>query len=718
MIKNYLLTVGLLSLVLAGGCAKGGNGIFPTVAVSPVNVIANQIYPGQTVTLSATTTNPPYAAVTWSVSGMGTITSTTPPDAGSKISATATYLAQTTVGSQGTVTAALASNTSVTANAILTVVDVTTQVAPLTPNVGPNLTQQFAAVAVPDDAPQTFTWTCTANNVQCANFKQDPNISGLAYYTAQDNCSGNCVQITAASTLDPGGCSPNPKFCTIGKASLVASRVSGTYAFRFSGYDASNHATAVVGTFTAANGAITSGLEDELTASGWTQHSISGGSYTPTASDPNNSNNGGTLTLTTGAFPDKFQVVLDGAGDLEMIESDGQGAGSGIAQISAGSGAFKGDQTFAFGFTGVDSSGKRVGYAGVFPMDGSGNIVGGQMDVNDNGSSSNSVCSAPPCAVAGTYAANADGFYQLALTSPVAMTFDFYIASGSANKASPLTFYAISTDPGSNPAVSGTIVLQDSSQTYNIAAFNGTSVSALTGVNGANTNVSLTQGVTDGNGDFVGNFDQNNAGTIVTVPASVSAVEFTYTYAASATNGRYTFQMLGNPDASPVVPPLPFILYASGQNRGFLLDQSSPSVMTGTMSPQGKGSGSFSSSELTGTYGAATTSSGTSGVGPIAANLLTTLLTPPSGAETFNISGTQYPGGQTLAGAFNLEVASRENGTGTIALTAPATQNYVIYVVDSAGACSDSSPVCAIQDFFMIDLDTSNPNPSIIFAKQ
>ena len=66
------------------------------------------------------------------------------------------------------------------------------------------------------------------------------------------------------------------------------------------------------------------------------------------------------------------------------------------------------------------------------------------------------------------------------------MDFDFFIASGTASKTNPLTFYAISTDPvATHPAVSGTMVLQDSTQTYNNAAFKGTSVSALTGVNGS-----------------------------------------------------------------------------------------------------------------------------------------------------------------------------------------------------------------------------------------
>jgi hypothetical protein len=46
--------------------------------------------------------------------------------------------------------------------------------------------------------------------------------------------------------------------------------------------------------------------------------------------------------------------------------------------------------------------------------------------------------------------------------------------------------------------------------------------------------------------------------------------------------------------------------------------------MTGTMNPQGKGSGLFGGSSLPGTYAAATTRSGSSGVDPIAANLLLT----------------------------------------------------------------------------------------------
>jgi hypothetical protein len=731
MIKNCLFAVALLSLALAGGCAKGGNGVVPpppavdVTITSPKNVNPTTIYPTQSLTLTAKVSNATTTAVTWSLSGPGTLTPVTPPTT----PATATYVAPATAGSQATVSATLAADTTVKGSLTITIADITTEVTPSTLSVGKGLTQQFTAVAVPDDALQTFTWSCKANGVDCVTFSPNPGVSspGLAVYTANDSCSGTCnVQISAAATLDPTGCSPAPKNCTIAKPSLVASRVSGIYAFRFSGYDSSNHATAVVGTFTVASNGAISGVEDEITSSGPAQHLITGGSYAPISPSDPNSNNAGTLTLTTGSFPNQYQVVLDGAGDIEMIESDGHGTGSGIAQTSSSANLFTGNQTFAFGFTGVDSNGDRVGYVGILPMNGTA-VVGGQMDVNDNGHSSNIVCSASPCTVTGSYLPNGNGSWHLKLTTPVSMGFDFFIASGSTSKASPLTFYAISTDPvTTNPAVSGTMVLQDSTLTYDIAHFKGTSISALTGtVTGANAtctappcaNVSLTLGTADGNGNFSGQFDQNNAGAILSAAQFPPTGSTSYTYAASGTTGRYTLNMLGDPTANPAKAPLPFVLYASGANRGFLLDQSSPSVMTGTMNPQGKGGGAFAGSELPGTFGAATTGSGSSSVTPIAANLLLTF----PGNGIFNVSGTQYPGSQTVTGTLDLNSANGNVGAFTIALTAPSAQSYVIYVLDTSGPCNIlQGPVCAIQSFLMMDVDKTNPNPnaSVIFAQE
>jgi flagellin-like hook-associated protein FlgL len=766
MMRISLLAVALLSLLAIGGCAKGGNGIVPTVTLSittPTNASAQAIYPTQTVTITAMTTTPVNAAVTWNLTGAGSILGTTPASA--TAAATLTYQAPNAVpaaGSQPTITATMTgSSPTVTGTLPMTVVDVTTEVAPITLSMGTGLSQQFTAVALPDYAPQTLTWSCKVGSggQACTNFGPDPNVLGayLYTYTSTDSCSGSgCIQISAASTLDPNGCTPNPTYCTVAAVTPVTSRVNGTYAFQFSGYDSGNNPIAMAGTFVASSsGSITSGLEEVLTSSGPLAQSpiqITGGSYAPSSS-PYNSNNAGTLTLSpSGNYPYKFQVVLDGNGDLEMIESDSNGTGSGIAKISNAK-KFSGTQTFAFGFTGVDSNGKRAGYVGVLPMNGSGSITGGQVDVNDAGTAGSY------SSIAGTYTEDACscGLWHvtgLALASGTTLDFDFFVASGASSKTNPLFLYAISTDTvgASHPAaVSGTMVLQDSTQTYNNAAFNGTSVSALTGVSGSSTNVSLTMASTDGNGHFVGVFDQNDAGTIISVPPSPEATcepplicDFSYTYTAgSSTNGRYVFQMLGNPNANPVVAPLPFVLYASGANSGFLLEcnlqppacgtnqNTDTSVMTGTMTLQETIPSPFglSSSELPGTFAVATTVSGSSTISPIAANLFATWANPGSTTCTSEcVTGTQYPGNQTMTGTFTLSAP----GTGSIALTAPLTDSstYVIYAVDTSGCKAtpkNPNPVCAVQSFYMMGTCTivapatscsTAPPSSILYAEE
>ncbi len=756
--KTFLFAAALASLALAGGCATGGNGTTPppvTIDVSitsPSGANPNALYPTEPVTVTATVSNSKTTAVTWTCTPAGAPCANFAPVTPPTTPATAKYVAPTTPTSGVTVTATLAADSTKTGNLPITVIDVTTDVAPATLSVGQGLTQTFTAVAVPDDAgTQNFTWTCTAGGAPCTTFSPAPNVPspGLAYYTANDTCNTKgCVQISAAAVLaSPTACAgASAGNCTIATATLVPSRVSGTYAFRFSGYDSSNHAVAVAGTFTAtsgANGTATiTGLEDELTSSsGPVQRAITG-TYTPISSSDPNSNNAGTIALALpGIYPNQYQVVLDGAGDIEMIESDGKGTGSGIAQISATptqiSQVFSKTPPpiFAFGFTGVDSGGSRVGYAGLLPMSGTaagGTVANGLIDVNDNGNSINSICGAPPCGVTGTYTQTSNVSWHVALSSPVNMGFDLFVASGTTNKATPLTFYAISTDGGVIPAVSGTMVLEDSTLTYDTAHFKGTSVTALTGTALTATttctappcaNVSLTLGTTDGKGNFAGQFDQNNGGAILSAAKfPPSSGTNNYTYAANSNSGRYTFNLLGDPTATTPVAPIPFVLYATGANRGFLLDTSSQSVITGTMSPQGNPVFGFPGSALPSTFAAATTSSGSSAVDAIADNLLLTWAN--TGACTAAcVNGTQYDAthttGETVTGA-NPGYTLQSTGNGTIVLTAPSAQNYVIYALDISG-CTKTSPVCAVQSFFMMD-ETTTPNPdtnaSIIFAQQ
>lgn len=722
MIKRILFATALLSLALAGGCAKGGSG--PCVTNCPAVTVNDGAISyagvGLSLPMTATVTGASQTAVNWTITGSSCTGSGNPCGTLTNVTtSSATYNAPTTLPSNTSidVVATLQSDSSVSGSAPLTIIPDTSDVSPAQLSVGVGLTQQFTAVAVPDQAPQNFTWSCTAAGSNCVNFSWNQCAScsnGVASYTpvSAEECGNKCVQITATATIDPTGCSGGS--CTMPNATVVNSRISGTYAFQFSGFDSSGKPVKAAGTFTAdTSGTISSGVEDLLNASGpHTAIAITGGAYVPSSSDLPNSNNAGTLTLTSGVSPSQFQVVLDGAGDIQMIESDGNGTGSGVAELASKNQFSQGsNQAFAFGFTGVDSSGNRVGYAGLLPTNGAGAITAGLMDINDNGSTAN-ICGTSPCNLSGSYTYNSStNVGQMVLTSAVTMHFDFFVANGQTKGGNnaPLSIYAISTDPvdTTHPAVMGTITFQNSA-TYNNAAFSGTSVSALIG---ANNNVSLTLGATDGKsggtggtGGFTGTYDWNNAGTMVSVPTAEpcpgkTVCSFTYTYVATNGNvGRYVFQFLGNPNGSPVLAPLPFVLYATGANSGFLLDQSSQAVITGTMTQQTgpkQNKGTFANSSMTGTFALATSSNSVPTQASVTMNLL---LTSPGNA-VFNVAGTEDGNpANAVTGTYNVQ----DTGVGSITLTKPGTANYILYGVNGTqfylidNASKDSGAVSPI----------------------
>jgi hypothetical protein len=750
MIKNFLLAVAVLSLALAVGCAKGGNGIGISidVEVSPSKI--DTVPVSQSVVLTATVTGTSNPAVTWTVSGTdctGSACGTLAPVTPATTPASATYVAPPTAPSPSpyvTITATSAADNKTTGTLQLKVVKVTVVVTPTPVTVGAGLVQQFAAVANPTNAPQTFTWSvnctngtncgsvsCGSNNPTCSTATSDP-----AVFTGGTPQSG--VLVTATSTVQETTTNYGSAAVTVAASRLPA----GTYAFQFSGYNNSGP-VAMAGSLTSdGSGNITKGVEDVVIDGSYIQYAPVTGSYTAT----NNSNNAGILTLSASGGPAyTYTAALTASGIVRMVESDGNGTGSGVMQKSAATGVFNnGAQTFAFGFTGVDLSGNRVGYVGLLPMGGNGNIANGLADSNDGGTA-NSYSS-----VTGTYsqpdATNLPGLWHATLMSP-ALDFDFFVAGGktqTTTEPGPLTLYAISTD-STYQALSGSMVYQVP-MTYNNLAFcmsssaSCTSVSNLTGAEVENSspvanssNVALILGITDGTssgtggtGGFTGTFDQDNNGTILSVPPSSSCVSptvcsFSNTYVASSSNtGRYVFQMLGSPNASPVVAPIPFVLYASGADRGFLLDQSSLAVMTGTMDPQPASAvGTYAASWMPGTFAAATIlnsdnpGSGNPDIAPAVDNLLFTY----SATNTGNLTGTENPGNVTQAGTYTMTL---DSGIGAITLTEPAAAIYVFYAIDTTSLNGGNS---AIADFMTIGSCTPQPcttgtPSSIIFAQQ
>jgi hypothetical protein len=86
------------------------------------------------------------------------------------------------------------------------------------------------------------------------------------------------------------------------------------------------------------------------------------------------------------------------------------------------------------------------------------------------------------------------------------------------------------------------------------------------------------------------------------------------------------------------------------------------------------------------------------------------LLTSP-GNSVFNVIGTRFvsgaSGSQSLTGSYTL----MSTGVGTVKLTAPSAENYVIYVLDN-------TPGQVVHRFLMMNVDKTNTNASIISAQQ
>ena len=725
MNKNWALAAALLSLAVSISCSSARSPVGPVVSVSAKNGLS-VLYVGEpNVQITATVQNTSNTTVTWSLTDQNGAACTDPATCGTLSSTSANPVSYTAPGSPTSVTVVATSQADprATGSLPLTISAISVQVTPYNTNIGTGLKQQFTAVVLPDQAPQAVTWSASCGGCINAN-------TGIL------TGPGSTGQVTVTATVATQGLSGSGSI----PATVVSSRLpAGSYAFRISGYDVNTKlATAAAGTFSVGNSNnITGGIWDELINNSVPEPcTFTGGTFTAV------SNNQGKLALNglcngSNRSP-VYNVVFDAAGDMQMIEADNIATGSGVIEPVTGIFNFNTATSFVFGFTGVDVSGNRTGYSGFIPMDGQGHIgnggTPGLIDINDNGTASSA------SDVTGTYSMS-NGVGSMTLTSSSlnnTFHFDLYVVSGQAsNKTAPLTLYAISTD--SNPAVSGTVVFQDPKVKNDSTPddlLNKNSIIALTGfdANNGGSNVSLSWISPDKKGNISGNFDQNDAGTI-------QSPGFSNTYCSSASgttcannsDGRYIINLLGSTSGSPA--GIPFVLYLSSANTGFVLDQSSSSVMTGTIAPQILQNDlvSYAPSELPSTYAAANTScagADPSG-GPQCALVANLLLTWAGNGSCSGrcVSGTEWFGAQSPTGA-GTAVGGGANdtytlsqggagGTGqggsSIVLTTPSNQTFVIYMLD---VFDNLQPTLDTSHFLMIQVDKGVTNASIINVQQ
>jgi hypothetical protein len=640
-VKKLELLLMLFSLSLLVGCSNGGTsggggGGGVSLSLTPSS---NPTIVGVSLTqqFTANVTGTSNHSVTWSVSGSGCTGA-----ACGVIDSNGLFAAPAAPPNPATVTvkATSAADSSKSGSVTVKIVHISVTVLPPSTTVALNGTQQFTAQVSP---PTGVTWTMTGTGCSgstCGTV----DVNGL--YTAPSSLPNPAsVKVTATSTADAAG----TDFATVTLVTSFNSRLNGTYAFRFSGFDGSG-AVSSAGNFQAdGSGTIVSGIQDVNRASGVQQSLPFTGTYSV------GSDNRGTMTLITVLGTTIYTFAISASGEIIFIEFDNSGTrGAGI--IDKATTPFSTAQVsgpYVMNLLGSDSANKRIGFAGLFQAN-AGNLTSGAADLNDNGVSSSS------SSVSGTYTVGSNGRGTMHFVAPGVgagtFNFSFYIV----NKDK---LYFVSTDTAaSSDRLGGLVLSQDTTTSFSNASFTGHTVFSLTGEESSVSNVAAVGILNpDGAGAIATTsmVDENNAGLII----SQQTLSGTYTMGS---NGRGTISLSGS------VPATSFAVYAITKNKAFLLDIASTAVLSGFLEPQAANLGP---STIQGVF--------VTGSVPSASNIagISTLdgVSSFTGVQDESTPSANIPG-EVVNGSYT--VAS--NGRGTMTLTSPATTNRVLYIINNS----------------------------------
>ena len=554
---------------------------------------------------------------------------------------------------------------------------VSVSIAPTNATVALNGTQQFSATVTPSSAAQTVTWSVSAGANTTCSAPACGTVDGNGLYTAPSALpTGNQVKVTATSTQDTSKSST----ATVTLVSTQNSRISGTYTFRFDGFNSAGGVLVVGNIKTDGAGTVQGGSEVISTNTGPTaSRTITGGSYSV------GTDGRGDMVLNTSSGDTFCYVFAVGSTTLDnplFVEFNHVTApiactGAGMGSSTHGSGVMNLASTSAFGKTalnqpyvfelnGFDAAGKRASYVGRFVADGAGTITSWTLDRNDNGTASGQLSGS------GTYTINNNtGAGTITLTGGPTLT--VYI------KDSDELALSIADPIATNPSAEGVAESQDTMPAYDLTTFNGTSVFYATGV-GTNPNtgwVVAGLATTNGAGSVSGTFDQNNGGSIM---MNASLGTGTYTPTGS---GRYTISLNG----------VPYVMYGITTNKAFLLDQASPQVLSGLVEPQ---AANPSANTIGGTFVETSHQVSTSAdQNTVAALTLNNSTGAISGMQD-STDGTENPN-QSVTGSYTVS----SNGRGNFNFTAPAASTGIVYVINQS-------------KFIAIPLDATNAAPQVL----
>jgi hypothetical protein len=642
------------------------------VTISPTSA---KLTEGQSLQFAASVTGTANTAVNWSVSGTGCSGS----GCGTVTSA-GLYTAPDSVPAQVVVTATSVANLAVSASATITIIPpVVVTISPTTAIVAANTQQQFRA-SVTGSTNKNIAWKVTGSGCSGANCG---SVSAAGLYTAPATLPSPAA-VTVMATAQANGTSSASASVT-----LVASnnsKLSGQYAFFFSGFD-SNGEYQSAGSFTA-NGAgvIVSGEEDVNNFVAPSSSVPIAGTYQVTSDDR------GTMTINSSLGTHVYKFALNTLGTKgRFISFDQSGVrGSGVIERQDPT-AFDPSvlsNGYVLGLSGEDSSGGRVGALGLIFPDGFGFISGSTLDVNDSGSVAPTFGS-----YSGVYSVDSTGRGTATLLIPGLGSgiFDFAFYVVSANE-----FLIISIDPiGQNNMILGGPAEIQNGAPFTTSSFNGGSIFSLSGTNGSAPQDMVGRLNFNGGSSVTVNFDENSGGNVTVAGLLTGAYDLEL-------NGRGTLNL---DSASGVTI---WYLYATGPNQGFVMDATTSAASVGEMYPVSIVP-PFSNSDILGSYllgtgdpivqttplysGVTSFDGGSSFQGQ---GLIT-------GAEDISKAATLSPS-QVLGGSYSVSSVSN-NGRGVISLTSPTGGTIAVWV---------ASP----SEIVGLDIDSTTTQPAVLYFEQ
>jgi hypothetical protein len=504
-----------------------------------------------------------------------------------------------------TLTATSQADATKTATAVITVVTSTGSIQVAVSPGGLTLLPGSAAVQfsanVIGSSVTTVNWSVTGPGT----------VDGTGKYTPPATlATTSTVLVTATATAD--GTTKNSAVVTVSGADNQNSKLTGQYAFQFSGFDSNGPYIAtgslvLNGTTGAISGTEDLRIEGGASVGTYKQLAVTG-TYVvmPAATGVNR----GSMTLTSAQATNTFRFVVNAAGNARLQEFDDgtdqtgglQGAGVLLKQDATKFSLAASAGSYSFLLNAGEKAGSgnlRSSVAGRFDVSSTGVYSNGIIDLAQTNKALNQggpVTGLPTTGTLGDVTGlSTSGRYEASFTPQGlggSANFVFYIVSST----QMLMMDVDAAGAGTVQPFVGLVAAQ--SGTYNTGSVAAQNVFQLTGydvsasTNQPVTNTTLGLLLTNGSGALsTGSvLDQNSDGGII----AQTAITGTYTMGA---NGRGTLAYTTGAISGT------FIVYMYGTNSAFLMDASTGTandVQTGTLEAQT--GGPFAATSVSGNY--------------------------------------------------------------------------------------------------------------------